>query len=109
MINATNDKDKEFLDPDMKDDWAVDNSSSQLDDNDRYIVEVPSFIRLFIIRRIICKSIDDSTSRKDHSSIIKQLQLVDTLSHIDDSNIKPIASNILIRLINSGILKYMSK
>ena len=70
-----------------------------------YDLIVASFVRLFVISRIIFKCINDSNEKQlSNESMIKQLvNIYDTLK------IHPNTTVILTRLINNGIKIYMNK
>ena len=84
---------------DRKDVWA--------DNNDITKNELPvsSFIRLFLIRRIICNASNDNKFRNETQ--IKDL--VDECFSNDKSSDKSQACDILIRLKRDGLEQYMSK
>lgn len=78
------------------------NSNSETNDEDWKIdvspcckVKVPSFVRLFIIRRILINYSD-------------QVQIYDLVSEIADTNERDIAKQILTGLLKDGIKTYMS-
>ena len=79
------------------DDWTIRGEMSNID---TYNLPVPSFIRLFVIRRIISKYINYDTDNT-----------IDILVNTFDYNfeIKCMAFDILTRLINDGIKMYMNK
>ena len=95
--DVENDLEKEKYNQQSKDDW-VENSIN---------IIVPSFIRLFVIRRIIDKYIKNNKDKKNvqKEEIIKKLASV----FEDDKKIESLVTNIVTRLINDGIKKYMSK
>ena len=68
-------------------------------------IETPSFIRLFVIRRIIDKYIKNRKNQKDTKVIIKDLANV----FIANKTIESLVINILTRLINEGLKEYMAK
>ena len=77
-----------------KDDWAVDETDEDKEVNDGYNLKVPSFIRLFVIRRIIGNYINN-TAKDDPKKIINVL-----INAFDDNiEIKRIANEILLKLI----------
>ena len=87
-----------------KDDWTIDTS-------DDYNLKVPSFIRLFVIRRIISKrTITSAKKNNPQSTNTFDPQMIDNLVNVfnDNVQIQTIAHQILSRLINDGIKKYMS-
>ena len=87
-----------------QDDWVV-NDSDNVNENDINII-VPSFIRLFVIKRIIDKYIkNNKDKKKDKKEIIKEMANV----FKENKKIESLAIKILTRLINDGIKKYMSK
>ena len=113
-----------------KDDWEINHN----DTNINYNLKVPSFIRLFVIHRTLCKYINyDDTKRKEDThapskskSFFEQVEhffkgtpedpkqiLIDDLISVfnDHANpeIKSIAKLILERLLNDGIKQYMQK
>ena len=71
----------------MADDWKIDIQSG-----DR--VAVPSFIRLFMIKRILSSSLDGN-------------QIATLVREIKDTTQRQVAETIVTRLINDGIKKYM--
>ena len=62
-----------------KDDWSINNNTYEIDNNNNCNIEVPSFIRLFVIRRIIYKYIKDNTKVNSKSTSFMQ-QLVSSLN-----------------------------
>ena len=114
-----------------KDDWVIDEIDINKDNYNHNLL-VPSFIRLFVIRRIISKHLvdvetsktkqkiksDDSTvdSNVNHNTKTANIvpsdktEIQDLVSVFDDNTeIKSIANDILTRLINDGIELYMEK
>ena len=90
-----------------KDDWVINDNDNMNKSNDINIM-VPSFIRLFVIRRIIDKYIKNNKKKKKKETkeeTIKELANVFTY----DKKIESLVINIVTRLINNGIKKYMSK
>ena len=89
---------------DSKDDWVIDDNDN-VNENDINII-VPSFIRLFAIRRMIDKYIkNNKDKKKEKKEIIKEL----ANAFKDDKKNELLVIEILTRLINDGIKKYMSK
>ena len=75
-------------------------------------IEIPSFIRLFVIRRIIDKHIKNSKNQKKAiatKEIIKDLDLEMASGFKDNEKYQSLARNIVTRLIKYGIKKFMSK
>ena len=70
-------------------------------------IETPSFIRLFVIRRIIDTYIKNNHEKKkdNKEEIIKEMANV----FKENKKVESLVINILTRLINDGIKKYMSK
>ena len=79
------------------------------DSNDTYI-ETPSFIRLFVMRRIISEYIKNQTASNDKKKEIKEImqELVND-AFKDDQETQSLAVNILTRLMEDGIKDYMAK
>ena len=76
----------------VQEDWKVDIDPSNH-------VDVPSFIRLFVIRRVLANcSINELDKIKD---------LVNSMENTDEKT-KQTAQDILFHLLNGGIKKYMS-
>ena len=86
-----------------KDDYSI-------DPNDMInTIETPSFIRLFVIRRIIDKLIDKYIqSNKRHN---QQKILIQELAKVfkDNKEMQSSVVNIVTRLVNDGLKKYMQK
>lgn len=80
------------------DDWSIDTISS-----DTIKLPVPSFIRLFMIHRILCKKLANKNDDA-YQSLLSALTTV-----LDDSDEKKIGEDIVTRLIQSGIKSYMEK
>ena len=83
------------------DDWII-----NVDDDNIINIEQPSFIRLFVFRRIIDKYIKHSNNKDETSAratVIKQFADV----FKDNEKIESLVVNILTRLLNYGIKKYM--
>ena len=111
----------------QKDDWAYDERKI----SNSYNLQVPSFIRLFVIRRIICHYIKDLNTKNRNVknwSFIPHKQwltpfkhereilycnpviiddLIDTFNY--DRKLRMQSKWILINLINFGIREYMDK
>ena len=83
---------------------SKDNNNDNVNENDINII-VPSFIRLFVIKRIIDKYIKNNKNKKQETKeeIIKKL----ANGYKDDKKIESLVINILTQLINDGIKKYM--
>ena len=82
-----------------RDDWVrIDHASKA--ESSRLLV--PSFIRLFVINRIICHCTDNNYQTE------AQLRELINQSLIDDND-KAVARNVLFRLKEDGILKYMEE
>ena len=107
-----------------KDDWSSDvNVMSHYS----YNLVVPSFVRLFVIRRIIIKYINTANKKqRSNESFVKQLLnsftnsnkkqtpnktfIVELVNNaFDNVEIKQTANFILSRLINDGIKMYMNQ
>ena len=114
-----NEDDSDMADWDQypqRDYWTIDEDKYNI-----YNFAVASFIRLFVIRRIITNSFhtpnsnDDAknTESKQHESkpdLIKTTAIEDLISVFsNDSKLQAEAYNILTRLINDGIRRYMNK
>ena len=86
-----------------KDDFVIDDNIN----TNNIIINVPSFIRLFVIRRIIDKHIKNNKGKKTETKeeIIKEMANV----YKDDKKYQSLAINIVTRLINDGIKKYIDK
>ena len=102
----SNDLDKEKRIQESKDDWVI-NDNDNVNSENGISIEAPSFIRLFVIRRIIDKYIKNNKEKKKKTKeeIIKQLSNV----FKDDKQNQLLVINIVTRLIDDGIKKYMSK
>ena len=87
-----------------KDFWIDTDKSCNDKTVDSSNLKVPSFIRLFVIRRIIRNSIDYGTST---GTQIKNLVNVHFAK--EDTAIVLQAYNILLRLVQDGLKTYMSK
>ena len=88
-----------------KDDWRVNDIDNANENNAS--IETPSFIRLFVIRRIIDKyTKTNKDKKKEKEEIIKEMANV---FFRDDKKYQSLVVNIVTRLINDGIKKYMSK
>ena len=97
MNNNKNDLDQ--------DDWVITD-----DDNVNHkdiCIETPSFIQLFVIRRIIDKYIKNN---KDNKNATKE-EIIKELANVfkDDKKYQLLVRNIVTRLINDGIRTYMSE
>ena len=110
-----------------KDDWSNNSESTKTTDSN-YNLKVPSFIRLFVINRILCKYISDRKQNEcsNSRSFMEQLanvfkggstkiaietKLIEDLVNAFSNNveIKTIVNNILTKLVNDGIKKYMNE
>ena len=112
-----------------KDDWSID---VNVISNYNFNLGVPSFVRLFVIRRIIVKYINYTNNKQrsteslmkklaksftnsknknptPNETFIKQLVTVFNGNDSDSVKIKKLATFILTRLINDGIKMYMKK
>ena len=103
---------------DINDDWRM--TENEIINPSSCHILVPSFIRLFVIRRIICKYSDTIIAiRKKHDAsrqIILNIDngkvaIVEELTNVfnDNLQIKSTAFIILKRLLNYGLQKYMKK
>ena len=103
--NNKNNLETENFKEESEDDWVI-NDSDNVDKNDIF-VETPSFIRLFVIRRIIDKYIKNNKNKKKKTKeqIIKEM----AKEFKDDRKIQSLVINIVTRLINDGIKKYMNE
>ena len=103
--NNKNDLKTENFDQESKDDWRVNDNDNMNENN--ICIETPSFIRLFVIRRIIDKYIKNNKDKKKKTKeeIIKEM----ANGFEDDKNIESLVINIVTRLINDGIKKYMEE
>ena len=95
------DLEKEKYNQECKDDWVI-NYNDNMNQND---IIVPSFIRLFVIRRIIDKYIKNNKAKQDKKMKIKEL----SNTFKENKKIQSLVIDILTRLTNDGIKKYMSK
>ena len=110
-VDVLNVKNNFVLSDKQKDDWSID--EIEIDKINGYNLKVPSFIRLFVIQRIISRYIKDASNssgmRKPEIEVSKVIQDLVTVFQVDDSGTKEIIANeILTRLINNGIKKYMN-
>ena len=101
--NVENDFEKENDKKESKDDWVI-NDNDDVNEND---IIVPSFIRLFVIRRTIDKYIKNNKDMKTKTKeeIIKEMAIV----FKDNEKYESLVITILTRLINNGIKEYMNK
>ena len=74
---------------------------------DRVRIKVPSFIRLFVIKRIIDKYIGNTSNIQEKKQMIGKVTNV--LAENNDAQIKLKAFNVIMRLVNDGIAQYMNK
>ena len=91
-----------------KDDWAEDKNG----DYGNYSLKVPSFIRLFSIRRILFKYIFVNYNTFPNSKKNQSVpQIIEDLVNVFDNNqeVKTCANLIITRLIYDGIKIYMKK
>ena len=96
------------LESNKKDDWIYDISDESLG-NDQSS-KVPSFIRLFVINRILGTYTNYNHKNNDNSmAVIENLVSVHLVG--DDTQFKPKVLDVLSRLLTdgNGIKKYMSK
>ena len=73
-------------------------------------INAPSFVRLFVIQRIIGEYIDNIVD--DDGSVSDNVAVIDKLASVfdnDEQENKILVCNILSRLINDGIKTYMNK
>ena len=94
-----------------KDDWTIDESSNNLPFD---TISAPSFIRLFVINRIIRQyivdNIDDDSNRCETTAIIDKLASIFKNEKLDnDKDESQKVFDILYRLITDGIKTYMNK
>ena len=101
-----NDLEEEKYNQENKDDWKV-NDNNNANKKDINII-VPSFIRLFVIRRVIDRYI---TSNNDNKNDTTTEEIIKKLANGFEENKKTesLVINIVTRLIDDGIKKYMSK
>ena len=83
---------------DQKDDWTI---VTPIDASGVFKLPVPSFIRLFTIRRIICTHMSDNNIDLTKDSFLQQI------SSKLDADTRLNALNIVTQLVNHGIKKYM--
>ena len=86
-----------------KDDCAI--VSNDLKNQNEWKIEAPSFIRLFVMRRIMDKYIQANKRKATKNIIIEQLTSV----FQDNKKNQLLAINILTELLNDGIKIYMEK
>ena len=106
MNDNEKDLEKDKYNQESKDDCAI-NDNDNMNENDINIM-VPSFIRLFVTRRIIDKYIKNNKDQKKKTKeeIIKELSNV---FKDDKHKNESLVINIVTRLISFGIKQYMSK
>ena len=78
-------------------------------DHCEYNLQVPSFIRLFCIRRILYEYIIDNINTEIGSTTAKVIANLVSVFNDNAEEIKTRASDIVTRLINHGIKIYMEK
>ena len=103
-VHNSDDTDKhELLNQDRKDDWNDDNI---VVNSQRLKVEAPSFLRLFVLRRILEKHLANY-NHKEKDKEIQELANVFGYSGVPHTQDKVI--EIVTRLIEDGITIYMNK
>ena len=96
-----NDLETENFNQESKEHWVIDDN-----DNVNDIIVAPTFIRLFVIRRIIDKyTKSHKHKKKDTKEIIKEL----SNAFKDNKKTQSLVISILTQLVKYGIKKYMSK
>ena len=99
-------QEKENFNQENKDDWRVNDDDNVNQDN--ICIETPSFIRLFVIRCIIDKYISNNKDKKKEKT---KEEIIKGLANVfkDNKKTESLVINIVTRLINDGIKKYMDK
>ena len=87
----------------IKDDWAAKNETKSNDTFSCVNKGAPSFIRLFILHRILRKKF----SNQDKHVHINSDAFIKLFDDINDNNKQEIAKKIAIRLVELGIKNYM--
>ena len=85
-----------------KDDWVADKSN--IGDKNKMKIEAPNFIRLFVIRRIISKYLNNDTEKQKETKI-------QGLANVFKKNLvtQLVVRDIITRLIRDGLKQYMNK
>ena len=95
-------KDKSAKKVQKKDDWNIGKENNR--DENEMKIETPSFIRLFVIRRVIENYLKNCNKKEKNAKIEK---LANIFSKTPET--KSIVFDTITRLINDGIKKYMNK